>query len=217
MRALSLTTLACAVALAGCSLTPPSPSPTPSIAPGTAQATSASTGASPTGDPSTDPSESQGPLSVLLTPTNVGDFALGSSESEVEAHLTATLGKPDDTYSGKVCELNSDTPWGRQLKYGGVWVAFQSAAKKGADAPRKLTGWIASITDLTDAFVVSAPYPTATTYADLKTAFPAGKLEKFALGEADFYTFTTPSGLWYRGEDPKTPTDMGIGAQEFCE
>ena len=127
-------------------------------------------------------------------------------------------GKPDDSYTGKVCELDDATPYGRQLLYGGAALLFQSKAKGTQSSPRTLTSWVVNLDQpLRSAMKLEAGYPTETTFAKLKTTFPKGKLSKMALGESAVWIFTTPSGLWYRGDDNKTPTDVGAGSMGTCE
>ncbi len=132
--------------------------------------------------------------------------------------LTAKAGKPDDSYTGPVCELNDATPYGRQLLYGGVAFLFQSKAKGTAKSPRTFTSWVLNIEQpLQPTMKLADGYPAETTFAKLKAAFPAGKLTRIALGESAVYVFRTPAGIWYRGDDNKTPTDVGSGAMGTCE
>lgn len=186
-----------------------SDSPAPSGPPSeTSPSASASTSASAT--PSATP--------IVLQPKGIDKAPFGTAEAAVTALLSAAAGKPDDSYSGPVCELNDATPYGRQLLYGGAAFLFQSKAKGNSKSPRTFTSWVVNLDQPLNASMKLADgYPVDTTFAKLKSAFPAGKLSKIALGESAVYVFRTPTGIWYRGDDNKTPTDVGAGAMGTCE
>ena len=225
-RALSA---ACAVlVLAGCATTPPpavtvsptasstvSSSPPASATSASATpSTSGSTSASPSATPTTTPASK----AIVLQGKGIDSSAFGTAESAVTAVLTAKSGKPDDSFSGKVCELDGATPYGRQLVYGGAVFLFQSKAKGTKNSPRTFTSWVVNLDQPLNSSMRLAPgYPSKTSFAKLKAAFPAGKLTKLALGESAVWVFRTPSGIWYRGDDSKTPTDVGAGAMGTCE
>ena len=155
---------------------------------------------------------------LLLHAKGVGQYAFGTAEATVEALLTARLGKPTDSYAGPVCELDDATAYGRQLGYGSVFLLFESAPKGTKSSARKLTGWLASTSEKPKAPLALAPeLPATPTYDDLKAAFPTGTLEEIELGEGSFWVFTTPSGVWYRGEDNVAPDQIGAGPQQACE
>ncbi|QLQ14413.1 MAG: hypothetical protein HZY73_00110 [Micropruina sp.] len=171
------------------------------------------------GSPSVVPTQSSPAAeSIVLGAKAVGTNKFGTAEATVEAYLTARLGKADDSHLGKVCELDTGTPYGRQLGYSSVYLFFESAPKGTKTSPRKLSGWLAQ-TDapLPDGFMLDESLPLKTTYADLKKAFPGSKLDEIPLGESAFYVFTTPSGIWYRGEDDTTPDQVGAGPMRTCE
>lgn len=205
-----------AVALTACATTPPpavsaSPSmstPSDSPAPSVSQSQSGT------------PSASAPPASttIVLQAKGTDQAAFGTAEAGVAALLTAAAGKPDDSYSGPVCELDDATPYGRQLVYGGAVFQFQSKAKGKKDSPRTFSSWVVNLEQpLKGSMRLAGGYPVNTTFAKLKSAFPKGKLNRVALGEAAVYVFRTPAGIWYRGDDNKTPTDVGAGAMGTCE
>lgn len=204
--------------LAGCAVTPPTGVATgPSSSAPVTSAAVPTVSATPTVSPtvSATPTAAEG---IVLAGDRIGTKTLGTAEAAVEGYLTSILGKPDDSYSGKVCELNSDTPYGRQVGYGSVFVQFQSAPGKGSSAPRKLSGWVMTLGDAPPAPLrLPDGYPATPSYAELKTTFPKGKLTTIALGETSFWIFTTPSGLWYRGDDSEAPMQAGAGPQEACD
>lgn len=155
---------------------------------------------------------------LVLNPKGIGGMNFGRSEQDVSAQLRAAAGTPDDSYTGPVCELNSDTAYGRQLVYGGAALLFQSKAKGTANAKRTFTSWVLTLGQpLPTALRVADGFPLDTNFSTLKTVFPKGKLTKMALGEAAIYVFRTPAGIWYRGDDNRTPTDMGAGPMGTCE
>ncbi|HOQ52380.1 MAG TPA: hypothetical protein PLF56_02075 [Micropruina sp.] len=192
--------------------TEPSPSPSASDSP-SATARSSSPSVSPTASAS--PSAS---AVLVLQPKGVDQFAFGTAEATVTAALNAKAGKADESYSGKVCEVDGDTPYGRQLLYGAGVFLFQSKARGTKNSPRTFTSWVVNLDQpLGSTLRLADGYPVDTTFAKLKTAFPKGKLRAITLGESSVWVFTTPSGLWYRGDDNKTPTDVGAGAMGTCE
>ena len=137
---------------------------------------------------------------------------------QLRALLTARSGKPDESASGKVCELDDATPYGRQLSYGSAVFLFQSKAKGTKSSPRTFSSWVVNLDQpLKASMRLADGYPGATTFAKLATSFPKGKLTKIALGESVVYVFRTPSGIWYRGDDRKTPNAVGAGAMGTCE
>ena len=155
---------------------------------------------------------------LVLQPKGVDQFAFGTAEATVTAALNAKAGKADESYSGKVCEVDGDTPYGRQLLYGAGVFLFQSKARGTKNSPRTFTSWVVNLDQpLGSTLRLADGYPVDTTFAKLKTAFPKGKLRAITLGESSVWVFTTPSGLWYRGDDNKTPTDVGAGAMGTCE
>lgn len=154
----------------------------------------------------------------MLQPKGIDKAAFGTAEDDVAGLLTAKSGKPDDTYSGPVCELNDATPYGRQLLYGGAVFLFQSKAKGNSKSPRTFTSWVLNLDQpLKASMQLADGYPVDTTFAKLKSAFPTGTLSKLALGQSSVYIFRTPAGIWYRGDDSKTPTDVGAGTMGTCE
>ena len=209
---------ACAVvALTACATTPP-------VAPATATATP-SLGADPGGTPS--PGATSPAATLTTTPATAGlvlqaaglDRArFGTAEGAVTALLTAAAGKPDESFSGRVCELDSGSAYGRQLVYGGAVFGFQSKAKGTKDAARTFTSWVINLEQpLKPGLAVAPGYPVDPTFAELRTAYPKGKMSRVALGESTVHVFTTPSGIWYRGDDNRTPNDMGAGPMGSCE
>ncbi len=214
-----------AVVLTACATTPP---PAVSASPSTGaasdspapSASGSAPSASPSAPPSGTPSVSLPPASttIVLQAKGLDKANFGTAEKDVTTLLTARSGKPDDSYSGPVCELDSATPYGRQLVYGGAVFLFQSKAKGKANSPRTFTSWVINLEQpLKSSMKLADGYPANTTFAKLKSAFPKGKLSRIALGEAAVYVFRTPSGIWYRGDDNKTPTDVGAGAMGTCE
>lgn len=210
--------------LAACGTNPP---PVISVSPSTGSTSasaSASSSASPSGTdtatPSTDASPTAPPSAnaLVLQPKGIDNENFGSPEDDVEALLTAKSGKPDDSYSGPVCELNDATPYGRQLLYGGAAFLFQSKANGNRNSARTFTSWVVNLEQpLKPSMRLAEGYPVDTTFAKLKAEFPRGKLTRIALGEAAVYVFRTPAGIWYRGDDNKTPTDIGAGSMGTCE
>lgn len=214
-----------AVVLTACATTPP---PAVSASPSTGAASDSpapsASGSAPSASPSVSlpatPSVSVPPASttLVLQAKGLDKANFGTAESKVEALLTARSGKPDETYSGQVCELDSVTPYGRQLVYGGAVFMFQSKAKGKSNSPRTFTSWVINLEQpLKPSMKLTGGYPVDTTFAKLKSAFPKGKLSRVAFGEAAVYVFRTPSGIWYRGDDNKTPTDIGAGAMGTCD
>lgn len=224
--------------LSACATTPPpavsvtptveSPAPTASASPepsvtesptgSMAPTGSATTSATTTSTTSATPSPTATDDGLVLRPKGLGGMNFGRAEGDVTALLTAKAGQPDDSYSGKVCELDSDTPYGRQLAYGGAAFLFQSKAKGNANSKRTFTSWVLNLGQpLPSALRVADGFPVDASFSKLKSAFPKGKLSKIALGESAVYVFRTPAGIWYRGDDSKTPTDMGSGPMGTCE
>ncbi|MFT3860016.1 hypothetical protein [Micropruina sp.] len=155
---------------------------------------------------------------IVLQPKGIDSLRFGATETEVRARLSAKAGKPDESYQGKVCEFDDATPYGRQLLYGGAAFLFQSKAKGDKNSPRTFTSWVVNLDQpLGKSMKLADGYPAETTFAKLKKAFPKGKLTTIALGESAVWVFTTPSGIWYRGDDTKNPTDVGAGAMGTCE
>lgn len=212
--------------LSACAATPPpavsvSPSAAvPAESPSATESASASgspSAASPSASPSTSTS-TPATEAVVLQAKGISGAAFGTPEGEVTALLEKSSGKPDDTYSGPVCELDSATAYGHQLLYGGVAFLFQSKAKGTAKSPRAFTSWVLNLEQPLKPSMQLAPgYPVDTTFAKLRTTFPKGKLAKVSLGESAVYIFKTPAGIWYRGDDKRIPTDMGAGPMGTCE
>ena len=214
----------CALLLVtACGTTPP-PAST-ATPPGTSPSTSPSATGSPSPStsgsvPSSSPSATPTPTAnaIVLQPKGISNAPFGTAERDVAALLSDTAGKPDESYSGPVCELDDATPYGRQLLYGGVAFLFQSKANGNAKSPRRFTSWVLNLDQPQHPSIKLAEgYPADTTFAKLKLTFPAGKLTKIALGESAVYVFRTPAGIWYRGDDIKTPTDVGAGVMGTCE
>lgn len=213
--------------LTACGTTPPvtgTASPSVAASPTTTSAQPPSAGApvtspgsaSPSGSPSASPSPAAAAL--VLQPKGIDTLTFGTGEATVTSALSAKVGKADDSYSGKVCELDDATPYGRQLLYGSTAFLFQSKARGTKASPRTFTSWVVNLDQpLSPAMRLADGYPLDTTFAKLKSAFPKGKLSRIALGESSVWVFTTPSGLWYRGDDAKTPTDVGAGPMGTCE
>lgn len=226
MTSRALSALGVALLLSGCATVPPTATSTsPSAVMSPTAASPSAESASPSPSDTDSPSPSAGtstspaaPAVLVLRPTGIDSLKFGAAEKDVVAVVDAKAGKPDDSYTGKVCELDDATPYGRQLLYGGAALLFQSKAKGTQSSPRTLTSWVVNLDQpLRSAMKLEAGYPTETTFAKLKTTFPKGKLSKIALGESAVWIFTTPSGLWYRGDDNKTPTDVGAGSMGTCE
>lgn len=212
--------------LTACGTTPPPASGPPSTLSATPtafetpspSATASSPGRSPTASATASTTATPADKALALRPKGMDGAGFGTAEATVAALLSAKAGKPDDSYSGRVCELDSATPYGRQLTYGGAVFVFQSKAKGTKSSPRAFTSWVVNLGEKMKAPITLADgYPTSTTFAKLKSAFPAGKLTKIALGESVVYVFRTPSGIWYRGDDNKRPTDVGAGTMGNCE
>lgn len=198
---------------------PPSASPTPSATSSPSPSASVSspvptqTASSATSAPATPVSKA-----LVLRPKGLDGAAFGTAEGTVAALLNGKAGKPDGSYSGPICEMSNASPYGRQLTYGGAVFMFQSKAKGTSASPRTFTSWVISLGEkMKSSMKLADGYPTNTTFAKLKSAFPAGKLAKVALGESVVYVFRTPSGIWYRGDDNKRPTDLGSGPMGTCE
>ena len=223
----AMSALGVALLLSACATVPPaatgtSPSAgassiTPSVS---AEPSSPAATASPSTSPSTSASASTppAPAVLVLRPTGVDSLTFGAAEKDVVALVNGKAGKPDDSYSGKVCELDGATPYGRQLLYGGTALLFQSKAKGTKVSPRTFTSWVVSLDQpMRSVMKLEDGYPTKTTFAKLKLTFPKGKITKLSLGESVVWVFTTPSGIWYRGDDSKTPSDVGAGSMGTCE
>lgn len=221
---LRISALGVVLLLAACATTPPAtttPSGTASANPSVGSApASTPAGAQPTADPSGTASGSASPSAtgIELGGKGITGSPFGTDEDDVEAVLTAHAGKADESYSGPVCELDSATPYGRQLAYGAAVFLFESKPRGKDSSPRTFTSWVVNIGEpLAVALRLTAGYPADPTFAQLKRTFPDGKLQRIALGESAVYVFRTPSGIWYRGDDNKTPTDIGAGAMGTCE
>ncbi|MFT4297312.1 MAG: hypothetical protein QM582_18075 [Micropruina sp.] len=227
--AISLRALSAAGAvlvLTACGTTPPpavsvspttdSASPGVSASPsGSVSAPASTMSASPTGSASGTPTAS---TALVLEAKGLPGANFGTPEDDVTALLTARAGKPDDSYSGPVCELDDATPYGRQLAYGGAAFLFQSKAKGTKKSPRSFTSWVVNLDEgVKSSMKLPDGYPADTTFAKLKTVFPKGKQSTIALGESAVYVFRTPSGIWYRGDDKKTPNAIGSGPMGTCE
>jgi len=200
------------------------PPPVVSASPSAGSASpSASASVTPSGTDTGTPSTTVSPSApaanaVVLQPKGIDGADFGTPEDDVEAVLTAKSGKPDDSFSGPVCELNDATPYGRQLVYGGAVFLFQSKRNGNRNAARTFTSWVVNMEQpLKPSMRLADGYPVDTTFAKLKREFPRGKLTSVALGETAVYIFRTPSGIWYRGDDNKTPTDIGAGSMGTCE
>lgn len=221
----ALCAVGAAMALTACATTPPpavtaSPSvPTAAASDSPAPSPSASTASStPSASKSGTPSATPASTAIVLQANGIDKAAFGAAEAKVDAVLKAAAGKPDETYSGKVCEIDSATPYGRQVMYGGAVFQFQSKANGKRTSPRTFTSWVINIEEpLKKSMKLADGYPAKTSFAKLKTAFPKGKLSKVTLGESVVYVFRTPSGIWYRGDDNKTPNDIGAGPMGTCE
>ncbi|MFT4215975.1 MAG: hypothetical protein QM619_02160 [Micropruina sp.] len=203
-----------ALALTGCaSMASPGGSSSPSVG---SVRPSASPAPSHTSAP---PSDAPGAsTAVVLEAGGLSGADFGSAESRVEALLTANAGQPDDTYAGRVCDFDDASPYGRQLSYGGAAFLFQSKAKGTATSPRTFTSWVINLDQkLQPTMKLADGYPAEVTFATLKTAFPKGKMTTITLGESMVHVFRTPSGIWYRGDDDKRPSDVGSGAMGACE
>ena len=221
----ALCAVGAALALTACATTPPSAVTASPSAPGPSAGDSASpspsvpaTSSSPSASTSGTPSATPASTAIVLQAKGIGSAAFGNSEAKVEAALKAAAGKPDETYSGKVCELDSATPYGRQVMYGGAVFQFQSKANGKRTSPRTFTSWVINIEEpLKKSMKLADGYPVKTSFAKLKTAFPKGKLSRVTLGESVVHVFRTPSGIWYRGDDSTTPNDIGAGPMGTCE
>jgi len=154
----------------------------------------------------------------VLQGKGISGAPFGTPETDVVALLTSKSGKPDESYSGPVCEVDSATPYGRQLLYGGAAFLFQSKANGSAKSPRRFTSWVLNLDQpLQPSMKLADGYPVDTTFAKLRATFPSGKMTKITLGESAVYVFKTPAGIWYRGDDKKAPTDVGAGPMGTCE
>lgn len=222
LRALSA--LAAAALLVGCGTTPPtgvSPSPTPSSAtPSSSHSSVAPSSPTPSATTSASSTASTTPAAntIVLQGKGISNGAFGSPEDDVEGILTSKVGKADDSYAGPVCELDSATAYGRQLLYGGVAFLFQSKAKGTKNSARTFSSWVLTLDQqLPKSLKLADGYPVDTTFAKLKDQFPKGKSEVIALGDSVIHIYTTPSGIWYRGDDANTPTVVGAGPMGTCE
>jgi hypothetical protein len=212
-----LASLAVTLLVVGCATTSPvqlsSVPSTPAGTP-TPSATATPTGAA---TPSATPSK-PAEMRLLLTGKGVGRHRFGAAEADVEGTLTAALGQPDDTFQGVACELDSNSPYGRQLAYGSTYVIFESAPRKGAKAPRTLSLWSSDLTTpLVSPLAYDPSLPARPTFTQLKTLYPKGKLVEIELGDSSIWRFTTPSGVWYRGESATAPDTIGAGSERPCE
>lgn len=220
LRALSVAGAACV--LTACATTPPpAVSVTPPPVTPTSSVTPSASGSASTPSPSATLSASSTPnpsSTVVLAAKGVEGADFGTPEATVTALLSARSGKPDNSYSGQVCELDDATPYGRQLSYGSAAFLFQSKAKGTKSSPRTFTSWVVDLGQpLKASMKLADGYPAKTSFATLKTTFPKGKLTKIALGESVVYVFRTPSGIWYRGDDQKSPNAIGAGPMGTCE
>ena len=226
MTSRALSALGVALLLSACATVPPTATSTsPSAVMSPTAASPSAESASPSPSDTDSPSPSAGtstspaaPAVLVLRPTGIDSLKFGAAEKDVVAVVDAKAGKPDDSYTGKVCELDDATPYGRQLLYGGAALLFQSKAKGTKSSPRTFSSWVVNLDQpLKASMRLADGYPGATTFAKLATSFPKGKLTKIALGESVVYVFRTPSGIWYRGDDRKTPNAVGAGAMGTCE
>ena len=118
-----------------------------------------------------------------------------------------------------MCELNDATPYGRQLVYGGAAFLFQSKRNGNRNSARTFTSWVVNMEQpLKPSMRLAEGYPVDTTFAKLKREFPRGQADQRRARRGSRIRVPDAfAGIWYRGDDNKTPTDIGAGSMGTCE
>ncbi len=186
-RLLALLSPALAVALTACAVTPPagthSPTPTPTV-----------TGA-PT--PTTSVTEAT-ETDLVLRGDGMGPFLFGAKQADVVDLLTDQLGEPDESSQGILCELDDHSPWAQIVSYGGLWVRY-TAEDQSKKSPRTFTAWGFTLGEPFDEpLSMAEEVPLDLSFAQLKAAYPAGKLRDLGLGD-DTKIFTLPNQISFVG------------------
>lgn len=212
MRRLFLVPLA--VLLASCGTVPPATSPTASV---TASPTASAT--SPTAAPSSPSVTASATTDVgadlILRADGLASFDFGAAQAGVAELLSDQLGAPDETTQGIVCELDDSSPWGETVSYGGLWVQYQADDRK-KSSQRHLAAWGFTLSEeLISPLRIEDDLPLTLSYAELKSAYPKGKLEDLGFGDGQ-KMFTLPNKLRFVG-GTKKPETLQAGSFAICE
>ncbi|HRA74635.1 MAG TPA: hypothetical protein PLE12_00200 [Propionicimonas sp.] len=202
--------LAALLALTGCAIVQPASSS--AEVPSVVVSSTSPDPASPT--PTFTPSPTPTAVSVVLGGEGIGELSFGTAEAEAVEHLTAALGEPAETTEGRLCELDSGSPWSRALHWDGVTVVF-AGTKKAKSAPRSLLAWTARIEDgLQPPLALQDDLPLDLSMKELDAAYPEGDLEETGLGDGS-QIFTAPNGIRFIGIG--TPDTIQGGELLVCE
>lgn len=181
---------------------PESPTPAPSVT------VTSTPSATPTPSPS--PTKAKG---LLLAGNGVGGHKFGTAEAKVEKTLNSTLGEPEDSVQGILCELDSSSPWHRAILYDGLAVVFTAKSAK-KSAPRTLNRWSLSLDGKRPDVRLEDDIPLNLSFKQLKAKYPKGKLSDTGLGD-DSEIFTLPNGIRFVGVD--VPDMVMAGELHYCE
>jgi hypothetical protein len=201
--------LAALLAVSGCALVQPASSSsqvTSVVTPAAVTPSASPTSASPTPTPSA--------VQVVLGGDGIGELAFGTAEADATAELTTALGAPEETTEGRLCELDTGSPWSRSLHWGGLTVVF-AGTKKAKTAPRTLLAWTARVEDgLEPPLALQDDLPLDLSMAELDAAYPEGDLVETGLGDGS-QIFTAPNGIRFIGIG--TPDTIQGGELLVCE
>lgn len=194
---------------------PPStvtPSPTITVSP-TSDPSPTSSGtptATQTASPSPTPTRAKG---LVLSGNGVGGHKFGTAEAKVEKTLDSTLGEPDESVQGILCELDSGSPWHRSAIYDGLSVVFTAKSAK-KSAPRTLNSWSLSLEGKRSDVRLEDDIPLNLSFKQLKAKYPKGKLSDSGLGDGS-EIFTLPNGIRFVGVE--VPDMVMAGELHYCE
>jgi len=212
---------AAALVLGSCATQPPAPTasesaPTPSPTPTPSLSATPTPTPSETATPSVSATPTPSPTkagAVLLAGNGIAGQEFGTAEATVEKRLAATLGKPDESIEGILCELNPSSPWQRTVIYDGLSVLFV-ANSSAESAPRTLNGWALGLEGSRPAVQMEDDVPLNLSFAQLVKKYPKGTLEETGLGDGS-QIFTLPNGIRFLGVD--VPDLVMGGEVHYCE
>ncbi len=203
--------------LAACATTPPagpvtaSGSSTPTVSATPTPTLTPTMSATPTATPTDTPDDG----ALVLRGDGLGAYAFGAKQLDVTALLEESLGEPDESSQGVRCELDDGSPWAQTVSWGSFWVEYD-AKDSSKKSPRTLAAWGTSVdAPLPDPLVLQDDLPLAATFAQLKTAYPSGKLEDLGLGDGS-KRFVLPNKIFYVGSGNR-PANIQAGVFSTCE